>query len=148
MMAFVYCITAPNGQQYIGVSIDPEGRFKEHARSNWLIGRAIRKHGAMNMTLKRLLEGPESYCYEMEALLIERFQTIEPGGYNMASGGKHVGFTAEIKQRMSEAAKRRWADPERRQEVLKHITSPQTKAKQRQSCKDGWLNGRYQTKVK
>jgi group I intron endonuclease len=90
-IAYVYKITnITDGDGYIGVSINPKGRFEDHCKSNFLIGKKIREFGRENFRLDILEFGLEDYCYDVrEPLLIKSYQThVSFGkGYNVAWGG-------------------------------------------------------------
>lgn len=98
----VYCLTFPNGKQYIGVSVDPVIRMFGHRRNQGLLGHAIRKHGEPEMRI--LLVGSREYCMLMEGRLTDGYNTVVPNGYNLQRGGTGGSIPSEMsKQRMSEA---------------------------------------------
>lgn len=89
----IYCITnLINGKQYIGQSIHPYLRFKEHCQKSIqcrsLIHDAIQKHGKENFTLEILEENIENYN-EREQYWIDKKQTLTPNGYNILKGGEY-----------------------------------------------------------
>lgn len=78
-----------NGKIYIGqTKFTAEKRFKEHAKADSFIGRAIRKYGVKNFKVevievcKNALE-----LNEREIFWIEYFNCKVPNGYNIADGG-------------------------------------------------------------
>lgn len=89
-----------NGKSYIGQSINLSKRYKEHT-SNWkkdygsVFHRAIRKYGVGNFEYNIL-----EYCLieelnEKEIYYIKKYNTLNPYGYNVATGGRS--FTKPIK---------------------------------------------------
>jgi group I intron endonuclease len=131
-MHYLYKITnLINNKGYIGQSIDPEYRWKNHqtdARA-WIkqnrknsnkiliVDRAIAKYGVENFSFEVI-----AYCstYEdtnnTETLLVEQHGThVSKWGYNVAFGGINAPRTEEWKQ-----ALREWRDslsPEERAEI-------------------------------
>lgn len=83
--AFVYCLTFPNGKQYVGVSTNPKRRYAEHRGSSTPCGGAFRKHG--NPVMAVLVKASRAYCMELEAVLTDNWRTIVPTGYNLQRGG-------------------------------------------------------------
>jgi group I intron endonuclease len=100
-VAFVYKITnLLDGRLYIGVSKNPEKRFYSHAFHNTktrsLIKLAIQKHGVENFKMDVLLKSTQEYCYMMERVLVDAYQTQKPLGYNICSGGRGaIGLAGE-----------------------------------------------------
>jgi len=86
----IYKITNKiNGKIYIGqTKFTAKKRFKQHAKADTFIGRAIRKYGADNFKIevveicKNALE-----LNEREIFWIEYFNCKVPNGYNIADGG-------------------------------------------------------------
>ena len=87
----IYLITClVTGMKYVGQTTHSvELRFKEHAKTDSYIGKAIRAHGAENFTVVILKE-----CYSKEELdhwemhFIKSHNTMVPCGYNMTEGGE------------------------------------------------------------
>ncbi len=91
--AFVYKITnTMNGMVYIGVTKNPRTRMNAHACSKTptksAIKNALKKYGREVFKMELLIQGTQKYCYEMEAKLIDAFNTLAPNGYNICSGGR------------------------------------------------------------
>lgn len=89
----IYLITNQiNGKQYIGQSIHPEKRFKEHCQNscqyNSLIHAAIQKYGKENFAIKILEEDISNYD-EREQYWIQFYNTLVPHGYNISKGGEY-----------------------------------------------------------
>lgn len=104
----LYCLTAPSGKQYIGVTRKLlEIRVAQHIYNHNVVGEALRKYGVKNFEKRVLVIEDEDYIYELEEKAIERFGTLVPHGYNLKGGGQRgCRYTKESRQRMSEAAKR------------------------------------------
>ena len=89
----IYIITNQiNRKQYIGQSVHPEIRFKEHCQNscqyNSLIHAAIQKYGKENFSIK-ILEKDISNYDEREQYWIQFYNTLIPYGYNISKGGEY-----------------------------------------------------------
>lgn len=88
----IYKITNKiNGKAYVGQSVNPKSRWRNHIVGNGkdgvsLIHRAIVKYGEDNFTFE-ILGWFEDYN-EKEKYYIEYFQTLQPYGYNIQKGGE------------------------------------------------------------
>lgn len=98
--AYVYCITNTiNGKRYVGVSMDPDRRWKQHQeRANGKVGKRRRVHHAI------IKYGLSAFKFEVilcsstwesalaaETLIIAAYGTIEADfGYNLTEGGEGV----------------------------------------------------------
>ena len=106
-MGYIYCITSPSGKRYIGqTERHYEKRFREHcALYNCciLLERAIRKYGKDNMKFEILLMIDNELLNEYEIKFIQLYNTIEPSGYNIRTGGVNAKHSDASKQRMREA---------------------------------------------
>lgn len=89
MKTHLYKITnLINGKCYIGVSRNPRERFRQHTRSKYAIGNAIRKWGVENFELSTIATGSEEYIYSIEDAAILSFSSsASDHGYNMTEGG-------------------------------------------------------------
>ena len=99
MYGVIYKITnTKNGMIYIGQTTrSVKERFGEHMKSDYLIGRAIRKYGVENFTVEVIEEcaTPEQ-LNEREIFWIAKLNTKHPHGYNMTDGGEGAtGLTEE-----------------------------------------------------
>ena len=96
-IAYLYKITdATNGKEYIGVTKNPEKRFRKHCdkpsdNRRSVLANAIQAHGKDKFSMQILCKSTAEYCYEMEAKLIEGYKTRTPSGYNITAGG--LGYT-------------------------------------------------------
>lgn len=83
-----------NGKVYIGQSIHPDKRWREHrnkAKKNfdeYPIHLAISKYGEKNFSFE-ILEWSEDYD-NREKELIQEYNSISPNGYNIAMGGSSI----------------------------------------------------------
>ena len=81
-----------NHKLYIGQSINPEMRFKNHCflssakKDNSLIDKAIQKYGKENFSLE-VLGWFEDYN-DKEKYYIEYYRSLVPYGYNILKGGE------------------------------------------------------------
>lgn len=97
-----------NGKSYVGVTNNYKKRMREHsyASNDYLISRAIRKHGWENFTSSILLETECSeYAYmEAEKFFIMEHASNDPrSGYNMTIGGEGTlgyKFSDQTKEKM------------------------------------------------
>lgn len=88
---FVYLlIDGTNDKEYIGQTTrSVEERFREHMKSSYYIGNAIRAHGK-DMFVTAILK----VCYSKEELdkwerhMIRSRETMAPNGYNLTDGGE------------------------------------------------------------
>lgn len=92
MLKAIYKITnLLNNKIYIGQSVHPEKRWKEHQQhakacdDKYPIHLAISKYGANNFSFE-ILEWTEDYDSE-EKRLIQYFNSLLPYGYNIIEGG-------------------------------------------------------------
>lgn len=106
-MGYIYCITSPSGKRYIGqTERHYEKRFREHcALSNCciLLENAIRKYGKDNMKFEVLLMINNECLDDYEIKFIQFYNTLEPAGYNIRTGGDKAKHSDASKQRMREA---------------------------------------------
>lgn len=87
-MGIIYCWTNKNtGKKYIGQTINPEQRKRNHIHEAMVRGcdyyfhRSLRKHGIDAFDYEVLEENVEN-LNERENYYIEKFDTIWPNGYN------------------------------------------------------------------
>ena len=88
----VYKITnLDNGKIYVGqTKFTVDKRFKEHAKSESYIGKAIRKYGEEQFDLEVLATcETREEAYELEIAFIEFFDCMAPNGYNLTASGIH-----------------------------------------------------------
>ena len=88
----IYIIECLNTKKlYIGKTIQGlKKRFNQHCNSESKcrsLSAAIKEHGRANFTISVLWEGNIKELDVMEKQLIAKYNTIEPNGYNIMSGG-------------------------------------------------------------
>lgn len=96
MKAIYRIINNINGKSYIGQSIDPIRRFREHCgriNCNSLINKAIKKYGKDNFSLE-VIGWFEDYN-EKEKYYIEYYKTLVPYGYNILKGGEEPPYLSK-----------------------------------------------------
>ncbi len=117
MIVYIYLIiNLINGKKYVGqTQRSVEERFKEHARANSLIGRAIRKYGKENFKLEILAKCENlDEANEHEKYFIKIFNCKMPNGYNLADGGngrKGCKHSKESRMLISTTLKKYYENP-------------------------------------
>jgi group I intron endonuclease len=108
-MATIYILENKiNKKCYIGQTINLfEQRFNQHIKSNFLIGKAIRKYGIDNFKKILIEDVPEEKLNELEIEYIQKYNSVYPNGYNLTFGGDSGKKSEETKRRISEAKKGR-----------------------------------------
>ena len=106
-MGYIYCISSPSGKKYIGqTERHYEKRFREHcALYNCciLLERAIHKYGKDNMKFEVLVMIDNKMLDEYEIKFIQLYNTLEPSGYNIRTGGVKAQHSDASKQRMRDS---------------------------------------------
>lgn len=86
---------------YIGVTVDPARRWKNHEKSNFTVGRFIR---TFELTYEKnmiiLFSGTDKECFDLEA----KMRPVAFIGLNEASGGKG-GYTVYTEERNNKISK-------------------------------------------
>ena len=115
-MGLIYKLNSPSGKSYIGMTLRTmEQRMKEHVRRDsgcTFLVNAINKYGFDSFTKEILWEGEDYQTPEMERLMISKYDTLAPNGYNLRSGGgKGERASIELSKKLSkvqrEVAKRK-----------------------------------------
>jgi group I intron endonuclease len=122
---FIYKFTClKNGKVYIGLTGNYKSRFASHmyevrSGSNYLLHKAIRKHGIKNFKFE-VIDGANSLdelCYR-EWFWIETLNTRNPKiGYNTKEGGVYSKQSQSTKDKISKKAKGRKASEEARRKM-------------------------------
>jgi group I intron endonuclease len=110
---------------YVGVTNNYTKRMREHkgTYNNYLISKAIKKHGWNNFNSQILLETEDAeFAYKVaESSFIQQYQSNNPEkGYNLTEGGQGtLGFspTLETRQRMREKKLGKKLTPEHIQKI-------------------------------
>ena len=95
-------------KQYVGITkySTPDNRIERHKKSDYLIGRAIRKHGILKVSIIAVTQNWNELC-KLEKELIILHNTRKPHGYNLTDGGEGtIGFrhTVAFKKAAKERA--------------------------------------------
>jgi hypothetical protein len=147
---YIYKIPFPNGKCYIGLTTRTlEDRRKEHRRcakanDTKLLYKALIKYDMIDtfqMTVIDTAETLQELC-EKEIAHIEMHNShyISGNGYNMTDGGEGTTgyeYTEEDKEKMSEAQKKYFEDPEARQKLSEiHKKRFKDNPEARQKCSE------------
>lgn len=123
-MGVIYKITAPNGKCYVGQTCDTfKKRMRDHKwnsttvkgiAANYnkcvLLGKAVRKHGWDNMVKEVVHVCSDRDLNRLERHYIDLFGSMQPGGYNLTTGGDAGGRRAEsTNAKVSASNIRQWA---------------------------------------
>ena len=90
-MKYLYIIhNNINEKKYVGVSIRPEERFKQHKNREGCpaLHSAIKKYGEDNFSMELLCVGDAETIDQLEIEAIQLFNSVSPNGYNIAVGGQ------------------------------------------------------------
>jgi group I intron endonuclease len=92
---YVYTITnLIDGKRYVGLTIDPRRRWREHRRTDnrksgsRLIRDAIERNGEAIFAFTILVCTNYEYGCKLEQDCIRHFNTLYPNGYNLETGGR------------------------------------------------------------
>lgn len=100
----IYKHTAPNGKSYIGQTNDYAARCYKHQLTDGCPAfySAIKKYGWENIKHEILIDGLTiSEANKFEELMISKFNTITPNGYNIKNGGDNFSNAEETKIKLS-----------------------------------------------
>lgn len=108
-MPYVYAIgkteelIPPYKNCYIGVTDDLDRRWDYHVRSEYTVGKYIRKHNLKRENMISIFETDKDECFEIEKML--RYKPSM--GLNEATGGKggYTSYTKERNEKISKAHK-------------------------------------------
>lgn len=136
---YLYRITnTVNSKIYIGVSINPSQRFKDHCIERKLIGKAIKKYGKENFTLETLVAGERAYIYDLEINAIAALNSMVPNGYNVSVGGiggqAGTSVSAETRAKLSAAMKGKKRAPKSAETRAKISEARQKRERDRQDA--------------
>lgn len=95
-MKWLYIIeNSKSDKCYIGVTIDPKRRWRQHVTGNTqciALRSAMNKYGVDNFTFRLLCCGDADYIDKLEVAAIKRYGTQSPAGYNITAGGDGASF--------------------------------------------------------
>jgi group I intron endonuclease len=148
-MYAIYVITnTVNAKQYVGIAADLETRWRRHRNANegQLIHKAIKKYGVDAFVFTHIADAFDAESAKMiERMLIAEKNTKMPHGYNMTDGGDGtmgMAKTEEHKQKLKDANKKAWADPELRAKHAEKMKELGSIRKGKPSGQKGKPNGR------
>jgi group I intron endonuclease len=106
LMGVIYCLTSPSGKQYIGQTKRAfTKRLNEHKKcisGCIILNNAIHKYGFDSFIYEILIETNNLFLNDYERKSISMFNTMEPNGYNVRSGGSQYSIhSIESRNRMS-----------------------------------------------
>lgn len=131
----VYVITFSNGKQYVGVTSNVVKRLAEHKSADRPVGRAMHKH---SYTYEVAFTGSRKDCFAREVELIAELDTMSPAGYNLTPGGDGVPLTDDVREKLSQSAKRQWDSPEGRAKQVeaaqRRFADPEEREAHRRRC--------------
>lgn len=106
-MGCIYKLVSPSGKVYIGqTSRTFEKRFKEHCSGHsggTIIENALQKYGPENFITEILLICDDNLLNQHEIDFIQKYDCIEPKGYNIRSGGNAGKHSDISKNRMRQS---------------------------------------------
>lgn len=123
----LYEMRFPNGKRYIGISVNPRHRLRQHRHlaktgSRFFVHRAIRKYGEEKVKFRVLCIGGLEFISELEVRAIRHMKTNDRRfGYNQTAGGEGVELTIEARAILSAKVRRAWASPELREAQSKRF---------------------------
>jgi group I intron endonuclease len=104
-MGIVYKLTSPSGKIYIGQTIrDFNKRIMEHCSNSEksIISNSINKYGFHNFKCEILFDGNNNELNDKEIYYIKFYNSLEPNGYNVRTGGSNGSHSELSRQRMRE----------------------------------------------
>lgn len=114
-MNILYIYVSPSGKEYVGVTKRFRRRMYEHKRSDTPFGRALRKYGEGNFSVRTFEFEDIEEAYRLEAWLVKEEQVKSSNSYNQCVGGiggntheltNPLSTSAENRKRQSEFMKR------------------------------------------
>ena len=135
----IYKITSPSGKVYIGQSIDIYKRWRGHKsltkkNVDYKLYNSLKKYGFENHVFEVIHESLEEELNSWEAHYGKLFDvTNRECGLNLREcGGSKGRFNQEVKDKMSESAKKRFNDPANNHPLYNRCCTEETKALLRQ----------------
>ena len=157
MITYLYQLLFPNGKRYIGLSNNPNKRWRDHRNNaNKKIALpvcyAINKYGWENVKPSIIAVGNRKYIAEMEIAAIELYDTRN-NGYNVSFGGEiSPSLNPETAKKISFALKGRVPSLQERENMrlaqLGRKHSESTKKKISQSQKGKFVSEETRKKIK
>ena len=113
----VYLITNKiNGKKYVGQTVSSlNKRWREHCAKGFALNSAIKKYGKNNFKIEIVATASTiTILNKFEELVIKKYNTTTPNGYNIRQGGDNKRHSEETKLKMSKAAMGRKVSDETR----------------------------------
>lgn len=96
-MGIIYCYTNKvNNKKYVGLTLHPKRRRKEHidmalkTNSDFVFHKALRKYGEESFIYSILERTNKENMFNRERAWITKLNTLIPNGYNMTNGGEGI----------------------------------------------------------
>jgi group I intron endonuclease len=130
----VYAAIGPGNGIYIGISYNPDKRFKQHLsaakNSKHPFAKAIQEHGPNKFNWQTIAWfDNRAEAAEMEQKLVNRIKSTGQLLYNATTGGECARFFDDTRARMSASkAGKPWSDKQR-QSILKTVRSEKYREK-------------------
>lgn len=134
-----------NNMIYIGQTINPVDRYREHITSKYkehsYIDNAIYNEGAINFEYTVIcevkgntIEDVKEQLNSLEMMYIKKYNCVYPNGYNLTEGGNATIFSEESKKKMSKSH-------------LGHIVTEETRKKISSSSKGKTKTEEWKAKI-
>jgi group I intron endonuclease len=107
-MYSVYLVTnLVSKKRYVGITSDSiKARFTRHCTQGHYLTSSIKKHGREQFSLELItITSSKQTAAKYEILLIKKFNTKFPNGYNFSDGGQCPTHTLEVRRKISESKK-------------------------------------------
>lgn len=120
MTCGIYRIThRATGRHYVGLSFDIKQRWRghRHGAANTYFSRALEKYGldAFEFVILEICPRDRDVLSAAEIRWIKELRSMQPGGFNVTSGGEFpVERSEESRKAWAIQAREIWASPERR----------------------------------
>ena len=133
-MAWTYSLyiatNTVNGRQYVGLTAEYQKRLISHkcAKTKSLFHQAIREYGFDKFVFSHIADAYDlQAACDLERMLIQQHNTLQPNGYNMTVGGQIGAFagkkhTPETKAKIAEANRKRNPDVKEKFRTIKKGT--------------------------
>jgi group I intron endonuclease len=121
-MYSVYLVTnLVNKKRYVGItSRSVKERFTHHCTQGYYLTSSIKKHGRDCFSLELITTtSSKQTAAKYEILLIKKFNTKFPNGYNFSDGGQAPTHTPEVRRKISESKRGVRCSPEHTERIRK-----------------------------
>lgn len=159
-MGEIYLVTnIINEKKYVGQTRGGfQKRWSEHVshanneKSDFsVLHRAMKKYGIPSFRVEKIFECPDEELNFHEQRLIEEYDSLHPNGYNLVTGGKGKAVSELTREKLSEAGKNRFSDPEESRKhserMLAYVERPGVKERLREQAKRNSENPEILAKI-